>query len=139
MTDNVAGAVSRMMIKNPHAEFVAQALPAIVNVLPLKEDFEENAPIYQNIYQLCTFPSYLGPSIHREHLLTPSTDDQSNQTVQQLTPQIIAILEKVMGPPEEQLEPETRELLKKTVQGLYQQQAGLFANHAALLSLAGAQ
>ncbi|KAF4122067.1 importin-4 [Geosmithia morbida] len=118
MTDNVAGALSRMMLKNPNAEFVAQALPSIINVLPLKEDYEENAPIYQNIYQLY---------------------DQSNQTVQQLTPQILSILEKVMGPPEEQLEPETRELLKRTVQGLYKQQAGLFANSGNLLSLAGAQ
>lgn len=56
MTDNVAGAVSRMIIKNPDNGFVAQALPAIVGVLPLQEDFEENAPIYQCIYKLCTYP-----------------------------------------------------------------------------------
>lgn len=53
MTDNVAGAVSRMMLKNPENSFVSEALPAVISVLPLKEDYEENAPIYQNIYQLC--------------------------------------------------------------------------------------
>lgn len=56
MTDNVAGCLSRMMMKHPDGGFVAQALPAVVNVLPLTEDYEENAPIYQNIYKLCKPP-----------------------------------------------------------------------------------
>jgi hypothetical protein len=59
--------------------------------------------------------------------------------VQQLTPQLVSVFEKVMGPPEEQLESETRELLKRTVQGLYKQQPNLFSNSAGLLSLAGVQ
>lgn len=67
------------------------------------------------------------------------TDDHSNPTVQQLTPQLVPVFEKVMGSPEEQLEPETRELLKRTVQGLYKQQPNLFPNSAGLLSLAGVQ
>lgn len=58
MTDNVAGALSRMMLKNPDNGFVSEALPAVVNVLPLTEDYEENAPIYQNIYQLCMCNSH---------------------------------------------------------------------------------
>lgn len=69
-------------------------------------------------------------------------DDQSNQTVQQLTPQLVSIFEKVMSQSEgqeDQLEPETRELLKRTVQGLYKQQPNLFSNSAGLLSLAGVQ
>lgn len=53
MSDNVAGALSRMMLKNPDNSFVSEALPAVVNILPLKEDYEENTPVYQNIYQLC--------------------------------------------------------------------------------------
>jgi hypothetical protein len=55
MTDNVAGALSRMMLKNPDNGFVSEALPAVVNVLPLSEDYDENAPVYENIYQLCKF------------------------------------------------------------------------------------
>lgn len=53
MTDNVSGCLSRMIMKNPDAGFVAEVLPAIVNALPLTEDFEENEPIYQCFYKLC--------------------------------------------------------------------------------------
>ncbi|KAK4088928.1 hypothetical protein Purlil1_6781 [Purpureocillium lilacinum] len=97
MTDNVAGCLSRMMMKHADNGFVAEALPAIVNILPLTEDYEENAPIYQNIYKLY---------------------EQGNETVQQLTPQLMGIFEKVLSPPEEQLEQDTREMLQRTVQML---------------------
>ncbi|KAH7129899.1 armadillo-type protein [Dactylonectria estremocensis] len=118
MTDNVAGSLCRMMTKNPDNGFVAQALPAIVNVLPLTEDFEENAPIYQCIYKLY---------------------ENSNPTVEQLTPQLIGIFEKVLGPPEEQLEQDTRETLQRTVQVLYKAKPELLANNPGLLKLAGIQ
>jgi hypothetical protein len=118
MTDNVAGALSRLMLKNPESGFVSEALPRVVSVLPLEEDYEENAPIYQNIYQLY---------------------NQSNATVQQLTSQILPVLNQVMGAPEDQLESETRDLLKLTVQGLYKQQPDLFSNYSELLARAGAQ
>ncbi|CAM1505853.1 Fc.00g114900.m01.CDS01 [Cosmosporella sp. VM-42] len=118
MTDNVAGAVCRMMTKNPDNGFVAQALPAVVNVLPLKEDYEENAPIYQCIFQLYNI---------------------SNPTVEQLTPQLIGIFEKVLSPPEEQLEQDTRETLQQTVQVLYKAKPALLANNPGLLKLAGIQ
>ncbi|KAL0942995.1 karyopherin kap123 [Colletotrichum truncatum] len=98
MVDNVSGCISRMIIVNPNPEFVERVLPAIVNVLPLKEDYEENAPIYQAIYKLY---------------------DQQNPTVQQLTPKILPILQAVLSPPEEQLEPETRQLVQKLAQALH--------------------
>lgn len=63
MTDNVAGCLARMMMKHADNSFVAQALPAIVNVLPLTEDYEENEPIYQCIYNLCRWPSNLAQSV----------------------------------------------------------------------------
>lgn len=97
MTDNVAGALSRMMLKNPDNGFVSEALPAVVNVLPLQDDWEENAPVYQNIYQLY---------------------NQSNQTIQQLTPQLMSVFEKISGGSEEELEPETRQLVQQMVQAL---------------------
>ncbi|KAM6487665.1 ARM repeat-containing protein [Trichoderma sp. SZMC 28011] len=117
ITDNVAGALSRMMIKHADAGFVAQALPAIVNILPLQEEYEENEPIYQAIHALY---------------------DQSNETVQQLTPQLIGIFEKVLSPPEDQLEPETRQLLSRTVLALHGAKPELFANNPNLLQLASA-
>lgn len=61
MQDNVAGCFSRMMMRNPEPAIVAKLLPEVVNVLPLKEDYEENAPIFKCIYQLCKFaPSRWG-------------------------------------------------------------------------------
>lgn len=55
MTDNVTGALSRMMLKNPNSGFVAEVLPEVVKVLPLKDDYEENAPVFKCIYNLCKF------------------------------------------------------------------------------------
>ncbi|KAJ6783051.1 hypothetical protein PWT90_01873 [Aphanocladium album] len=118
LTDNVAGALCRMMMKNPDAGFVSQALPAVVNVLPLEEDYEENEPIYKCIYTLY---------------------EQSNQTVEQLTPQLLGVFEKVLSPPEDQLEPSSREILQRAVGILYKAQPDLLANHAGLLKLAGLQ
>ncbi|EGX94625.1 karyopherin Kap123 [Cordyceps militaris CM01] len=118
LTDNVAGALCRMMMKNPDAGFVSEALPAVVNILPLVEDYEENEPIYKCIYNLY---------------------EQANPTVERLTPQLLAIFEKVLSPPEEQLEPSSREILQRVVSILYKAQPNLLANHAGLLKLAGLQ
>ena len=51
--DNAAGCVSRMILRHPSHMPLAQVLPALVDILPLKEDFEENEPVYQMIVQLC--------------------------------------------------------------------------------------
>ena len=53
LRDNVAGCLCRMMLKHADAGFVEQALPSVVSVLPLTEDYEENEPIYKCIYTLC--------------------------------------------------------------------------------------
>jgi importin-4 len=55
MRDNIAGCFSRMIMRNPTPQFVEEALPNVIAVLPLKEDFEENEPIYQCIFKLCRF------------------------------------------------------------------------------------
>ncbi|RDA90493.1 hypothetical protein CP533_3037 [Ophiocordyceps camponoti-saundersi (nom. inval.)] len=115
-TDNVSGCLARMMMRHPDKEFVAQALPAVVDVLPLTGDYEENEPIYQCIYVLY---------------------EQGNETVEQLTPRLIGIFEKVMSPPDEQLEPETREVLRTTVQTIYKAKPELLSAHPGLLQLAG--
>lgn len=117
MTDNVAGAVSRMMLKNPDSGFVSEALPAVVNVLPLKEDYEENSPIYQNIFQLCKFHNHL-QEVRESSEVNTFLDEQSNPTVQQFTPQLLSIFEKVLGGPDDQLEPDTRQIVQRMVQGL---------------------
>ncbi|GAO18735.1 hypothetical protein UVI_02047070 [Ustilaginoidea virens] len=97
ITDNVAGCLCRMMMKHPDDGFIAQALPPVVNVLPLTEDYEENEPIFQCIYKLY---------------------DLSNPTVQQLTPQLLRVFDEVLGEPEEQLEQDTRQMVQRMVQAL---------------------
>jgi importin-4 len=55
MTDNVAGCLARMISTHADAGFVSEVLPAIVSVLPLTEDYEENEPIFKCIYKLCKY------------------------------------------------------------------------------------
>jgi hypothetical protein len=64
-------------------------------------------------------------------------DDSHDATVQQLTPKLIPIFEQVLGPPEDQLADETRQLLQQVVRVLYQAQPGLFKGHEAVVRLAG--
>ncbi|SPN97449.1 related to protein carrier KAP123 [Cephalotrichum gorgonifer] len=105
MQDNIAGCFSRMMSRNPDPAIVAKLLPAVVNVLPLKEDFEENAPIFQCIYKLY---------------------DASNPTVQELTPRLVPVFKAVLSDPQEQLDDETRALVTKVVELLHQARPELF-------------
>lgn len=51
--DNAAGCVSRMIMKHQDHIPITAVLPALVELLPLKEDFEENEPLYEMIVKLC--------------------------------------------------------------------------------------
>jgi hypothetical protein len=51
--DNAAGCVSRMIMAHPDRVPINDVLPALVGLLPLKEDYEENAPVYECIFKLC--------------------------------------------------------------------------------------
>lgn len=55
LPDNSAGCLSRMILKHRDQVPIADVLPALVGILPLKTDFDENEPIYQMICQLCMF------------------------------------------------------------------------------------
>ncbi|KAH9884364.1 importin beta-4 [Xylariomycetidae sp. FL2044] len=94
LQDNSAGCLCRMIMAHPDKVPVGDVLPALVDLLPLKEDFEENKPVYQCIHKLY---------------------DASNPTVQQLTPRLLSVFQQVLGPPEEQLEPETRVVVEELV------------------------
>ncbi|KAF2117365.1 armadillo-type protein [Lophiotrema nucula] len=94
LLDNTAGCVSRLIAKFPDKIPISEVLPRLVELLPLREDYEENKPIFDMIVKLY----------------------QANEpTVQQLTPQLMPVFEKVLGPPEEQLEDETRAQLVELV------------------------
>lgn len=64
-------------------------------------------------------------------------DDENNSTIQSLTPKLIPVFEKVLGPPEEQLEKDTRQLLVHAVQILYKAKPDLFRGHEELVALVG--
>ena len=53
--DNAAGSISRLILKHRDEVPVTEVLPALVSsgVLPLKEDYEENEPVWKMIVQMC--------------------------------------------------------------------------------------
>ncbi|KAK3503913.1 armadillo-type protein [Neurospora crassa] len=114
--DNASGCLCRMILAHPDRVPLAQVLPALVDLLPLKEDYEENTPVYQCIYKLY---------------------EQGEPTINSLTPKVIPVLESVLSPPEDQLSDESRELVRKLVHQLYSANQALFAANPNALKLAG--
>lgn len=53
LLDNSAGCVSRMISKHKNNVPLHEVLPSLLDLLPLREDFEENEPIFKMIVQLC--------------------------------------------------------------------------------------
>ena len=51
--DNAVGCVSRMILKYREQVPLSEVLPALVEVLPLREDFDENDPVYRMVVKLC--------------------------------------------------------------------------------------
>ncbi|KAI9291743.1 ARM repeat-containing protein [Neoconidiobolus thromboides FSU 785] len=45
--DNACGAVCRLILKNPQSCPIDEAIPAIISMLPLEIDYQENNPVYQ--------------------------------------------------------------------------------------------
>lgn len=135
LKDNATGCVCRMIISHPDRMPIADVLPVLVGLLPLKEDFEENTPVYECLYKLCK----LNPPSHVQNKrLTPSSDEANEPTVQSLTPKLIGVFEKVLSPPEEQLQDETRQLVQRIVQSLYKAKPELFQGHEQVLKVSGA-
>ena len=63
--DNAAGCLCRMIAAHPDKVPLADVLPALVNLLPLKEDYEENEPVYSTLLNLCKSPWELSYAIYR--------------------------------------------------------------------------
>ena len=53
LLDNAAGCISRMITRHADKVPLDELLPALIAVLPAKEDYEENKPTMQCIIQLC--------------------------------------------------------------------------------------
>ena len=57
--DNAAGCVSRMIMKEQGSMPLEMVLPALVDILPLKEGYEENEAVWGCLVGLCEFPTFL--------------------------------------------------------------------------------
>ncbi|KAI9818800.1 MAG: hypothetical protein M1827_007620 [Pycnora praestabilis] len=113
LLDNSAGCVSRMIMKHKSHVPVEEVLPALVGLLPLREDYDENEPIYRMIVQLY---------------------QSGDATVRGLTPRLIPAFARVLGPPNEQLNDESREQLVELVKYLHKQQPALIQGHEVLMA-----
>ncbi|KAK3303754.1 armadillo-type protein [Chaetomium strumarium] len=114
--DNAAGCLTRMIMAHPDQIPLGDVLPALVGLLPLKDDYEENSPVYECILKLY---------------------ESNEPTIQQLTPKLIPVFEAVLSPPTEQLDDETRQIVRNIVHMLYNASQDLFSNNPNVLKLAG--
>jgi hypothetical protein len=53
LLDNAAGCVGRMIRRHPGSVPLEEVLPRLLELLPVKEDYQENAPAFRCIVQLC--------------------------------------------------------------------------------------
>lgn len=97
LLDNAAGCVSRMIKKSPQSVPLEEVLPRLVDILPLKEDYDENEPVYSMIVSLY---------------------QQGNSVIQGQTSRLLPVFEQVLGPPDEQLSEGMRGQLKQLVEFL---------------------
>lgn len=100
LLDNSAGCVARMIKAHASHVPIDQVLPVLVQLLPLREDYEENEAVFEMIVALY---------------------QAQNPVIQSLTPQILPVLQQVLAPPEEQLSDETRAKVQQLVQYLQSQ------------------
>ena len=52
ITDNACGAVARMILRAPASVPLEHVLPIFLKNLPLKNDYQENEPVYGCIFSL---------------------------------------------------------------------------------------
>lgn len=100
LLDNSAGCVARMIKRHPNNVPLAEVLPVLIQLLPLREDYEENEAVFEMIVSLY---------------------QQQNTVIQGLTGSILPVLQKVLSPPEEQLSDETRQKVMQLAQYLQSQ------------------
>jgi hypothetical protein len=55
LLDNAAGCVGRMIRRHPGNVPLEEVLPRLIELLPVKEDYQENAPAFRCIVQLCRY------------------------------------------------------------------------------------
>ncbi|RJE24107.1 HEAT repeat protein [Aspergillus sclerotialis] len=103
LQDNATGCLSRMVLKHRDNIPIKDVLPALVNILPLKNDYEENEPLYRMICQLYKW---------------------EDPTIRELTPQFLPIFQAVLTGDGDQLEDERRAEVIELVKWLNKMQPG---------------
>ncbi|KAG9248048.1 armadillo-type protein [Calycina marina] len=111
--DNACGCVSRMIMAHPDKVPIDNIMPVIVEQLPLKEDFEENKPIFECITGLY---------------------QHENQSVISLTQQLLPIFASVLSEPLEQLDAETRVKVINTVKFIASKNPSLISGSETLMN-----
>ncbi|KAH8816216.1 armadillo-type protein [Xylogone sp. PMI_703] len=112
--DNACGCVSRMIMAHPDKVPIGDIMPVLVGLLPLKEDFEENKPIFECIAGL----------YHHQ-----------NPTIIELTPKLIPVFAHVLGEPAEQLDAVTRKNVIDTVKFIGSNQPSLVEGNETLMNI----
>lgn len=100
LIDNAAGCVSRMIKAAPQSVPLEHVLPRLIDLLPLKNDYRENEPVYDMMIMLyqAQEPTILG-----------------------LRSQVVPVLDKVLSPPEDQLSKEMKGKVEQLAQFLGKQ------------------
>ena len=112
--DNAAGCVARLIARRPHVVPLPEVLPPLVRLLPLRVDFEENAPVWGMLVELFR---------------------AGDATALGLVGQVVPALEKVLGTPAEQLEDDTREALRQLVRFLHRRETALVEAQPGLMEI----
>ncbi|XP_020631239.1 importin-4-like [Orbicella faveolata] len=105
VVDNICGAVSRMVMANRNSLPLEKVFPGLLQCLPLKEDFEENHPVYSCIMELFS--------------------DQ-HPLIRQYLPQLLAVFSQVL--PSGSLQDGIRSGVVSMIQKIHQQSPQRFQN-----------
>ncbi|RDW78582.1 putative importin beta-4 subunit [Aspergillus mulundensis] len=103
LQDNATGCLSRMILKHRESVPIKDVLPVLLNILPLKNDYEENEPLFRMICQMYKW---------------------EDPTIRELTPQFLPVFQSVLCGDADQLEDERRAELIELVKWLNQMQPG---------------
>ncbi|KAF4630480.1 hypothetical protein G7Y89_g7655 [Cudoniella acicularis] len=111
--DNASGCVCRMIMAHQDQVPVDDIIPILVDLLPLKEDYEENKPIYECITGLY---------------------QHENPTIIGLTPKLIPVFASVLDDPVEQLDLETRNRIIAVVKFIHGKNPSLIQGSQILMN-----
>jgi hypothetical protein len=94
--DNAAGAIARMIMKHQDSVSLDEVVPPLVKALPL-EDYDEHTPCFAMLWGLM---------------------NQQNPVLLSVKQDLQVAVQKVLGPPEDQLDEETRSKVQQMAQHL---------------------